>query len=69
VCENYTLRVKLHSACGNHTLRIEINLVRGGITLVHFVITFMPVVITLRVDTILWVLKLHSACKDRTQFV
>jgi hypothetical protein len=55
VCENHTLRVKLHTACGNHTLRVKINLVRVKINLLHVVITFVVVEITLRVVITLYV--------------
>jgi hypothetical protein len=47
VSENYTLRVKSHSACGNRNLRVEINLMRAEITLVRVVISIVRVVLTL----------------------
>jgi hypothetical protein len=48
VSENYTVRVKSHSACENRTLRVDITLVQS--TVMRIAITFVPVEITQRVE-------------------
>jgi hypothetical protein len=48
VSENYTVRVKSHSAGENRTLRVDITLVQS--TVMRIAITFVPVEITQRVE-------------------